>query len=356
MDPLKTALRIGIVAALVSVSAIASAPEAATKTSFRIAWSIYVGWMPWAYAAETGIMKKWAEKYGIDVELVEVGSYIESINQYTAGAFDGCAMTNMDALTIPAVGGVDSTALIIGDFSNGNDGLVLRNGVSLADLKGRRVTLVEFSVSHYLLARALETAGLTEADIVLVNNPDTDIVPAFASTPDLDAVVTWNPLLAKVLAVPGANLVFDSSMIRGEIIDLMIVNSRTLRENPALGKALVGAWYEVMAIMQHEDEAALDFMAKASGTSIAGYKAQLGATRMFYDAQSAVAFAESSDLRTTMNRVRRFSFAQGLLGKGVASADDIGIQFSDGTVLGNADNAKLRFETSHMKLAADGEL
>ncbi len=37
-------------------------------------------------------------------------------------------MTNMDALTIPAVGGVDSTVLIVGDFSNGNDGIVLKNG------------------------------------------------------------------------------------------------------------------------------------------------------------------------------------------------------------------------------------
>ena len=57
-------------------------------------------------------------------------------------------MTNMDALTIPAVGGVDTTVIIVGDFSNGNDGIVLKNGASVKDLKGRSVKLVEFTVSQ----------------------------------------------------------------------------------------------------------------------------------------------------------------------------------------------------------------
>lgn len=333
--------------------------EAAAKKSFHIAWSIYVGWMPWAYAAESGIMKKWADKYGIEIELVQVKDYIESINLYTAGTFDGCAMTNMDALTIPAAGGVDTSAVIIGDFSNGNDGVVLKNGPSLADLRGRRIGLVEYSVSHYLLARALETAGLTENDVTIVNTSDAAIVDTFAATPDMSAVVTWNPQLADVLKVPKATLVFDSSMIRGEIIDLMVVNTQTLRDNPDLGKALAGAWYEAMATMERQDAegaAALEFMAKASGTDLAGYKAQLEATRLFSDPQSAVAFAKSADLPNTMNRVRKFSFAHGLLGSGAASADAVGIEVSDGQVLGDAGNVTLRFDVDYMALAAEGSL
>ncbi len=72
-------------------------------------------------------------------------------------------MTNMDMLTIPSAGGVDSTALIVGDYSNGNDGVVLKGaGKKLADIKGQSVNLVELSVSHYLLARGLESVGLAE--------------------------------------------------------------------------------------------------------------------------------------------------------------------------------------------------
>src|SRR5688500_20317916 len=152
---------------------------AAAQQKYRVAWSHYTGWEPWAYAQQAGILKKWADKYKIQIELTLVNDYVESINLYTGGKFDACAMTNMDALTIPAVGGVDSTALIIGDFSSGNDGIVLKNGTSVKDLKGRSVKLVEFTVSHYMLARALEMNGMSEKDIKIVNTSDADIAAVF---------------------------------------------------------------------------------------------------------------------------------------------------------------------------------
>src|SRR5690606_25936840 len=219
----------------------------------KVAWSIYVGWVPWDYAASSGILKKWADKYGITIELTQINDYVESINQYTAGQYDACVMTNMDMLTIPAAGGVDSTALIIGDYSNGNDGIILKGtGKKLADIKGQQVNLVELSVSHYLLARALESVGLSERDVKVVNTSDADIVAASA-TPGVTAVVTWKPLLSEILARPNTTLVFDSSRTPGEILDMMVVNTQVLKDNPNLGRALVGAWYETMAVMQGND-------------------------------------------------------------------------------------------------------
>ena len=94
---------------MLGLSAAVGTAEAAPKSEFKVCWSIYVGWMPWGYLQDSGIMKKWADKYDIDVEIVQINDYVESINQYTAGAYDGCSMTNMDGLSIPAGGGVDTT-------------------------------------------------------------------------------------------------------------------------------------------------------------------------------------------------------------------------------------------------------
>ena len=329
---------------------------ASAKDDYRIAWSIYVGWMPWGYAQEAGIVDKWAEKYGITIEVVQFNDYIESINQYTAGAFDGCTMTNMDALTIPAAGGVDSTALIVGDFSNGNDGIVLKGaGKSVADLRGQDVNLVELSVSHYLLARALASVDMTERDLTVVNTSDADIVAAF-STDDVTAVVTWNPLLAEITSLPDVTPVFDSSQIPGEIIDMLVVSTEAA-EDPRLGKALVGAWYETMAAMSSEGgDGAKTQMAEASGTDLPGYEAQLDATQMFYTPEPAVEFVRSEALRETMANVTAFSFEHGLLGEGAPDAGFIGIELPGGEVLGSATNVKLRFSDTYMSLAADGEL
>jgi len=337
----------------------ASGPAwAAPKTEFNIAWSIYVGWMPWPYAAEAGIVKKWADKYGIKIDITQINDYVESINQFTAGKFDGVTLTNMDALTIPAAGGVDTSLMIVGDFSNGNDGIVLKKGKSVADIKGRKINMVELSVSHYLLARALTGAKLKEADVKIVNTSDADIVAAFKA-PDSTAVVTWNPQLMEVKGEPGATLVFDSSKIPGEIIDTMGLNTETLKDNPSLGKALAGAWYETIALMADPGEkgkAAREAMAKLSGTDLAGFEAQLKTTRMFYTPKEAVAFTTSGDLTKTMDLVRTFCFEHNLLGEGVKSKDAIGIAFPSGQVLVNKANVKLRFEAAYMKMAAEGKL
>ena len=331
--------------------------QASARDSFKVCWSIYVGWMPWAYGAEQGIVKKWGDKYGIDIDVVQINDYIESINQYSAGAFDACTMTNMDALTIPAAGGVDSTALVVGDFSNGNDGVVLKGKESLADLKGQSVNLVELSVSHYLLARGLETVGLKESDLKVVNTSDADMVAVYG-TDDVTAVSTWNPLLSEITAQPGSHKVFDSSQIPGEIIDLLVINTETLQQHPKLGKALTGAWYEIMGLMNAGDEkarAVRSYMAEASGTDLAGYEAQLASTEMFYQPQAALALTNSSALLKTMQHVAEFSFDHGLLGEGAPDAGFIGIQMPAGTY-GNSGNIKLRFNPEFMQMAADGQL
>ncbi|WP_283788243.1 putative urea ABC transporter substrate-binding protein [Bermanella sp. WJH001] len=342
-----------LLSASIALSTLSASNLVQAKEDFKVCWSIYVGWMPWEYGHESGIVKKWADKYDINIDVVQFNDYVESMNQYTAGEFDACTMANVDALTIPAAGGVDSTALIVGDFSNGNDAVILKEGSTIKDAKGQNINLVELSVSHYLLARGLESVGLSEKDVKVVNTSDADLVSAY-TTNDVSAVATWNPLVSEILNMPKANKVFDSSNIPGEIIDTLIVNTKTLNENPKLGKALVGAWYEIMAEMK-KDKAVREHMGKASGTDLAGFEAQLDSTKMFYDAKEAVEFVNSPALKNTMKYVAEFSFDHGLLGDGAPDAGVIGIETPAG-IFGDKSNVKLRFDPTYMQMAADNSL
>ncbi|VVO43962.1 putative urea ABC transporter substrate-binding protein [Pseudomonas fluorescens] len=341
-------------AALVSFSS-----QAAQKDHFSVCWTIYAGWMPWEYAGSQGIVDKWAKKYGITIDVVQLNDYVESINQYTAGQFDGCTMTNMDALTIPAAGGVESTALIVSDFSNGNDGIVLKGeGKTVADLKGMNVNLVELSVSHYLLARALDSVDLTEKDLKVVNTSDADISAAF-NTDEVQALTTWNPMLSDIKAKPGVTQVFDSSKVPGEIMDMMVVNTQTLKDNPALGKALTGAWFEVVGLMSGKSaasNAALEHMAKASGTDLPGFQSQLDTTKLFATPREALDFATSAQLPDTMRKVAEFSFQHGLLGEGAKDTSAVGMSFANGVTSGDKTNLKLHFDPSYVRLAAESKL
>jgi len=179
------------------------------------------------------------------------------------------------------------------------------------------------------------------------------------STADVTNVVTWKPQVSEILKMPKANNIFDSSKVPGEIIDLMVVNSQTLKDNPNFGKALVGAWYEMMELMQTNTKASTDakaIMAKASGTDLAGFEDQLKTTNMFYKASDAVKFNNSDEIMKTMEFVAKFSFNHGLYGDGASDYGFVGIEFPNGKVVGDKGNIKLRFDDTYMKMAADGSL
>lgn len=332
------------------------APE--PRKEFSIGWSIYAGWMPWPYAQQTGIVEKWADKYDIEINIVQVNDYVESVNQYTGGRLDGVTVANMDALTIPAAGGKDTTALIVGDYSNGNDGILLKGTDDLADIEGQQVNLVELSVSHYLLARALDSLGMPMTAVNTVNTSDADIAGAFTS-PQLTAAVAWNPQLSSMKDLDDANLVFSSADIPGEIVDLLVVDTATLEANPNLGKALVGIWYETVTLMLQENEegaAARAAMAGLAGATPEEFDGQLATTFLYASAADAVAATTSPDLIETMTLVRDFSFSQGLFGQGANAAEAVGMSFPGGEILGDPDNVTLRFDATYMQMAADDAL
>jgi len=330
--------------------------KAGVKPTFTIARSHYTGWEPWDYIESSGLLKKWGDKYGVTLKLTPWMDYVPSINLFVAGKADGVVITNMDTLTGPAAGGVDSTALIVGDFSNGNDGIVLRNGSSIADLKGRKNLVVQGTVSAYLNSRALESAKLSDKDITEVNTLETNIVSTFIASPPDMTVTTWNPFLMEVRNQKGAKLVFDSSKIPGEIMDLLVVRTNLPIEAK---KALVGAWYDCMKVMSGQGKPtneAIEAMAKSAGGTLAEFNAQLKTTRMFYDPKDAAAFASGPDVKKTMERVRTFCFDHGLYGSSLTSKDAIGIEFADKSVMGSKTNIKFRFDPTYMQLAAEGRL
>lgn len=348
---LRPAIRSAVLVSCLAASvAWVTAASAEVKKDFKIAWSIYVGYMPWDYMQESGILAKAAAKHGIKITTEQVGDYIESLTQFTSGKYDGVAGTTMDALSIPAAGGVDTTLLMATDYSNGNDGIVLKGKNKLEDIKGQKVNIVELSVSHYMLVKALDGIGLTESDVTIVNTSDADMISAF-KTADVTAAVTWNPAFSAIKNEPGATSVFDSSQMPGELVDVMMVNTETLKDNPEFGKALVEAWFETLAVMMSDTDAgkaARTSMAKASGTDLASFESQMKTTKFMLTPAEANAFVSDPKLKASFDAIRKFLFAKGLYPKGAKSEDDIGIEFADGSVIGSKDNVKLRFSTQYL--------
>jgi NitT/TauT family transport system substrate-binding protein len=346
------------------LTALAGLAPAADKPSFTVGWSVYVGWNPYYYMAKSGILKKWADKYNVSIR-VQRFDYAPSLDAFVAKNIDACAMTNMEALDMPAAAGVDTTAIITGDYSNGNDALLARKDLTIPQLGGHRILLVEKTVSQYLLERAMTINGQESQirKLKLVNTSDSDIATAFISDTSQEAVVTWKPLVSQIAKTKGVKMLFNSSQIPGEVVDLMVVRTDVLKRPDGSGerfaKALAGAWYETTKLMTGtgpETDKVLAAIAEGSQDTLASYKEQLSTTHLFSTAHEAHAFTVSPDFQQKMNLVRQFCFTHGLLGAHTASADDVAISYPGGAVQGKHDRVRLRFESAYMHMAEEGKL
>jgi NitT/TauT family transport system substrate-binding protein len=314
--------------------------------------------------AKSGILKKWADKYNVAIR-VQRFDYAPSLDAFVAKNIDACAMTNMEALDMPAAANIDTTSIITGDYSNGNDAVLARRDLTLKQLPGRKVLLVEKTVSEYLFERAMTLNGLESEikKVKLVNTSDSDIATAFIGDTSQDAVVTWKPMVSQIAKQKGVKTLFNSSQIPGEIMDLMVVRTDILNRPDGSGqrfaKALAGAWYETTKLMSGkgpETDKVLREIAAGSEDTLESYKEQLSTTNLFYQPQAAVAFTTAPDFKQKMNLVRQFCFAHALLGANTKAVDDVAIKYPDGSLQGKADRIRLRFDVSYMQMAQQGKL
>ncbi len=337
----------------------ASTAARADTPTFTVGWSVYAGWNPYFYMQKSGILKKWADKYGIVIKMQRF-DYAASLDSFVAKNIDACTMTNMEALDMPAAAGIDSTAIIIGDYSNGNDAVLVRNDLSFATLSAKPVMLVQKTVSEYLLERGMVLNGQQSqlSKLHLINTSDSDIVAAFLNNKSNQAVVTWKPLVSQIAADKSVRSIFDSSKIPGEILDLLVVRTEVLNsaDGQKFAKAVTGAWYETIQQVASSQAAALKYSAAASGDSVDSYKEQLKTTSLFVTPKSAADFTGGPDLQKKMDLVRQFCFAHGLLGQGIKSVDDVAVIYPNGAVQGKKDRIRLRFNATYMQAAEQGKL
>ncbi len=174
-------------------------------------------------------------------------------------------------------------------------------------------------------------------------------------------MVTWKPLVSQIAKMKDVKTLFDSSKNPGEILDLLVVRTDVLKKPDGSGqkfaKAITGAWYEMLSQMTAAGaDKVLTAVAAVSEDTLASYKEQLSTTHLFAKPAEAASFATSADLKDKMKLVRQFCFTHKLLGEGTKSADEVAIQYPDGTAQGPASRVRLRFDASYMQAAAKGAL
>lgn len=259
----------------------------------KIGYSDWPGWVAW----QVGIEKGWFEEAGVDVNF-EWFEYVPSMEAFAAGQLDAVSMTNGDALVTGATG-APSKIILINDFSNGNDMLIVKPGIdSIADLKGKNIGVEVGFVCHLLLLKALEANGMTEADVTLVNIPTNDLPQAFTSD-QVDAVVAWQPSSGQALkAVPGSKAIYTSADVPGLIYDTLAVNPASLSARKDDWAKVASVWYRIVDYLYDPEtrDDAIKIMASRVNLSPEQYAEFVDGTKILTLEEAKAVFAEGDGL------------------------------------------------------------
>ena len=243
----------------------------------KIGYSDWPGWVAWQIAIE----KDWFKDAGVEAQF-EWFDYVASMDAFAAGQVDAVTVTNGDALVM-AAGGTKNVMILLTDYSNGNDMIVARPGItSLKELAGLKIGLEIGFVEHLLLLNGLEKAGMQETDVVLVNTRTNETPQALASG-DLAAIGAWQPSSGEAMRrVPGATPVYTSADEPGLIYDVLTVNPASLATRRAEWKKVVGVWDKVVHYINDPAtrDDAVSIMAARVGLAPAAYLPLLKGTRL----------------------------------------------------------------------------
>lgn len=225
----------------------AAACDRPAPPPLRVGTDVFPGYEPLYLARQRGLLD------GAQVRLVEYGSGTHVLRAFRNGTVEAAALT-LDEVFLLLDSGLDVEVVLVTDFSEGADVVLGQPGLaSLADLKGKRVGVEDTALGAFVLARALESAGLSLADVEPVHADVDEHEAAFAAG-KIDAVVTFEPTRTRLLA-KGANQLFDSSRLPGEIVDVVAVRRDVLRAQPERVRHLQQAWYGALArIAEAPDE------------------------------------------------------------------------------------------------------
>ncbi len=238
-------------------------------------YNVWAGWLP-VIAANGGTQPNpdsiFAKKYGFRVQMDLIDDPVAARDAFAAGkAHVLWGTADMMVLMAPGLVRDSRTAPRIVqqiDWSNGGDGIVVRSSIkSVADLRGKTVTLAKNSPSEYYLTSLLLSAGLRPADInPLYTATAFEAALAFVSDSRVDACVSWAPDIYNIPdRVRGTRILSSTSDANKLIADVYAVRADFARDHPDVVEGLVAGIFEGMDRVKENPEQAAKWMADAFG-------------------------------------------------------------------------------------------
>jgi NitT/TauT family transport system substrate-binding protein len=254
-------IRVHFVCILAAIFVTAGAIQAAHAEPLRVRYVVWPGYGPLFFARDKG----WFEKEGIEIDLIEMEEHTAAFAALAAGQVDAVLGSPPDNPAFSKPGEEPLACVLVTEESFGGDGVLATTDInSIADLKGKSVAFLRGSLSQYYINVLLKEAGLTEADIEVVDLTAEDAVTALQLR-EVDAAVTWEPWLSRGKAVEHVHVLTDSTQQPGLLVGCLITTASVFQERKTEFQALARIWFEAVDYVEAHPEEAMPIMARHLG-------------------------------------------------------------------------------------------
>jgi NitT/TauT family transport system substrate-binding protein len=247
----------------------------------RFALNVWAGWAP-IVLANNGFKagQQWTAGDGkkFKVELVLIDDPIKMRDAYAAGEVPiGWATLDMVPLFLQSF--VDSEgnprdSRIMPriyqqvDFSNGGDGIVVRESIkTAADLRGKKLVLAQNSPSHYFALNMLVSGGVQPPEVEMIFTEDAfQAAAAFNAKKDIAGCVSWAPDIYNLSKIKGNRILVTTQDANRLIADVWFARADFARDHLPILEGIARGIFDAMDRLKQQAE-----KKKVSELMAAGY-------------------------------------------------------------------------------------
>ena len=247
----------------------------------RFALNVWAGWAP-IILANDGFKagKVWQAPGGkpFKIELVLIDNPVTMRDAYAAGEVHiGWATLDMIPLFLEGLTdrtGAPKDSRVMPrvfqqvDYSNGGDGIVVREGIrTVRDLAGKKLVLAQNSPSQFFALNMLVAGGLQPGDVEMIYTEDAfQAAAAFNSQKDISGAVSWAPDIYNLAESKGNRMLITTQTANRLIADVWFARADFAQDHPDKIEAIVRGIFDSMDVLKTEEG-----RVKAAGLMSAGY-------------------------------------------------------------------------------------
>ena len=236
-------------------------PAAAAPAPVRVSIFSWPGYAFWFVAKEKGLAPD------LDLQIKIIEDPYESFGLMLGDQLDALSST-IEYGPIGAEAGHPARIVALANTTYGSDKIIVAPAIEkAADLKGKKVAVLEGGLSQIYVGIFLERNGLAFDDVTYVNLVSDDAAAAMVSG-DVAAGEFWEPYGGQVLKnLPGSRIIdqtWDPYWGQsGLISDAVFMSKRFIDKDPELAAKALKAYYDGVAYWMKNPKEANEIIAKA---------------------------------------------------------------------------------------------